>query len=139
MIDGCVDTSFDELEIDKSVFSKKIEGKSMVIAIDFDGTIVEFAFPKIGAPIKDSKHYINKLYDDGHTIVIWTGRTTELLMNAVKFLNDNQYKYHSVNQNQPPLFAHPGPKIYADVYIDDLGILGIPSWEKIYHIIQQKK
>jgi hypothetical protein len=29
-------------------------------------------------------------------------------------------------------------KIYADMYIDDRNILGIPEWEKIYELIAEK-
>jgi hypothetical protein len=29
-------------------------------------------------------------------------------------------------------------KIYADIYIDDRNILGIPEWKRIYELISEK-
>ena len=37
----------------------------MIIAIDFDGTIVEHEFPKIGPLKKGAKETINKWYEEG--------------------------------------------------------------------------
>ena len=44
----------------------------MIIAIDFDGTIVENKYPKIGTLRKGAKAVINRLYDSGHFIIIYT-------------------------------------------------------------------
>ena len=45
-----------------------------ILAIDFDGTIVENKFPEIGRLKKDAKWVINKLKEAGCKIVIWTSR-----------------------------------------------------------------
>ena len=51
----------------------------MVLAIDFDGCIVEETYPEIGELRKDAKKIINQLVQDGHYIIIWTCRTGEYL------------------------------------------------------------
>ncbi len=54
-------------------------------------------------------------------------------MNSVK----SGLKFHAVNNNfEGEEFDNTySRKIFADIYIDDRNILGIPEWEKIYKII----
>jgi len=51
----------------------------MIYYVDIDETICEYEgvreYP-LARPIKDNIEKINKLYDDGHTIVYWTARGT---------------------------------------------------------------
>ena len=53
-----------------------VNGK-LVIAIDFDGTIVEEGYPNIGAMRKGAYKYIRKLVNEGHFIIINTCRSGE--------------------------------------------------------------
>ena len=46
----------------------------MIIAIDFDGTIVEHAYPKIGKPIPFAIETLKMLQNDGHQLILWTVR-----------------------------------------------------------------
>lgn len=110
----------------------------MIIAIDFDGTIVEHKFPEIGKLRKDAKEVINQLYNEGHYIIIWTCRYEGFAVEQMElFLAANDIKYHCINQNHPELLFSPKPKIYADIYIDDRQVGGLPSWKEIYNIIQK--
>lgn len=95
--------------------------RKLVLAIDFDGTIVEHAYPRMGKLKSGAREAINALYDDGYTIIIWTCRYLLRDLKACeKFLHDNNIKYHYINQNATALFDS-RPKIFADVYIDDKG------------------
>lgn len=110
----------------------------MVIAIDFDGTIVEHEYPAIGKLLPDAEEVINKLYDDGHYIIIWTCRSDDLSINQmIDFLNKEEIHYHKVNENAPYSLIHfsPAPKILAHVYIDDRMVGGLPEWKEIYRLI----
>jgi len=108
----------------------------MIIAIDFDGTIVEQEFPNIGAIKKNAKEVINKLHEDGHYIIIWTCRYTNSdLRSMIQFLIENDIWYDSINNNCDNLSFVPHPKIYADVYIDDHNLGGVPDWYEISKII----
>ena len=49
--------------------------KPAIIAIDFDGTIVEHKYPAIGAPIKGAIDTIKELQARGHRIILWTMRS----------------------------------------------------------------
>lgn len=110
----------------------------MIIAIDFDGTIVENAFPDVGTPKPNAIETIKRWKRRGHHIIIWTCRSTdETLAPMEKFLNDNNVPYDKINDNVTTNF-HPNPKIYADVYIDDRGIRyddDHMNWEMLKQII----
>ena len=123
----------------------------MIIAIDFDDTIATYGYPDIiGARlIKDAKKVINKLYSQGHTILIWSCRSSYKKANvdAMKWLDQQGVLYHQFNREAPQTIFNwrfvPdymwSPKIYADIYIDDKQVGGLPSWEEIYKIIQDKE
>ena len=119
----------------------------MVIAIDFDGTIVEHKWPEIGSLRKNAKTVINRLYDAGAKIIIWTCRTQDSWLadrnthqEAIDFLKKEGIKFHEINKNVSIQGGfNPSPKIYADLYIDDRQLGGIPDdWEEIYKIISDK-
>jgi hydroxymethylpyrimidine pyrophosphatase-like HAD family hydrolase len=107
----------------------------MIIAIDFDGTIVEHDFPRIGKLREGARDAICNLYFGGHIIIIWTCRDNLYLSDMILFLDKNDIPYHAVNKNADCLTFDTGRKIYADVYIDDRNIGGVLSWREIYHKI----
>jgi hypothetical protein len=59
----------------------------------------------------------------------------------IDWLNRQRIPFDYINQNAPENiieYENDGRKIFADVYIDDKGILGLPSWNRIYSIISSK-
>lgn len=117
--------------------------ENLIIAIDFDGTIAGLSFPEVG-PAKDSvADYINKLYEEGNIILINTCRTGLYEGYAQEFLEMHSIKYDFINSNHPTMVAYYKQdcrKIFADIYVDDKCLMGLPdSWEEIYNIIQDKK
>jgi hydroxymethylpyrimidine pyrophosphatase-like HAD family hydrolase len=48
--------------------------KTLTLAIDFDGTIVEDAYPKIGKPNPFAFETLKKQQQDGHRLILWTYR-----------------------------------------------------------------
>lgn len=98
----------------------------MIIAIDFDGCIAVERYPKIGPPIKGSKGTINRLYDEGHTIIIWTCRSGALQEEAIAWLNQQGYKWHHFNSSVPErieFYGYDSRKIGCDIMIDDRCLL----------------
>ena len=61
----------------------------MTINVDFDGTVVTHAFPKIGEDIGSVK-VLKRLVKDGHQLIIFTMRSGNTLEEAVKWFNDNE-------------------------------------------------
>lgn len=55
----------------------------MTIAIDFDGTIVEHKYPKIGDEIPFATDTLKMLIKDGHRLILWSVREGDLLQEAV--------------------------------------------------------
>lgn len=91
----------------------------MRIYVDIDETIC-LTPPsrdyKLSQPIKDRIEIINKLYDQGHTIVYWTARGYVTKINweetTRKQFKEWGVKYHDVVFNKPNY----------DLYIDDKSI-----------------
>ena len=112
----------------------------MIIAIDFDGTIVSDDYPLVGEPIKGAKRYINRLHKDGHIIMIWTLRVGLPLRVALDYLMKNKIHFDFVNENIPEKIKHYNNdprKLGADVFIDDRNIGGLKPWAENYKIIKK--
>ena len=60
----------------------------MIIAVDFDGTIVEHKYPKIGKEIPFAIATLKHLQQDGHKLILWTVRENDLLDEAVEFFEN---------------------------------------------------
>ena len=115
--------------------------KRLTIAIDFDDTIVENSYPNVGDLREGAKKYINKLYADGHYIIINTCRAGIYEYQAEYFLYLHGVNIHAINRNSPRSRMYFDPdcrKISADVYIDDKNVGGLPSWEDIYDMVTAK-
>ena len=113
----------------------------MIIAVDFDGTIVEHKFPAIGKEIPYSIQTLKHIQKKGHKLILWTYRSGKELEEAVKFCENRGLFFHAVNNDfEGEEFDNTySRKIYADMYIDDRNILGIPEWKTIYELITKKE
>lgn len=103
----------------------------MIIAIDFDGTLCEQAYPAIGRAMLGAKKSLTELHERGHYLIIWTCRTGDLLVDAVNWLQAEGIPFDRINDHNPENLARygdGGKKIYADVYIDDRNLGGFPGW-----------
>ena len=106
----------------------------LIIAIDFDGTIVEDAFPKVGKPIIFAFETLKKLQSEGHRLILWTYRTGRPLDEAVDFCKENGIEFYSVNQSYPGEVYNENisRKINADFFVDDRNIGGFIGWTEVY-------
>ena len=73
----------------------------LIIAVDFDGTIVEDAYPKIGKEMIFAFHTLKKLQSQGHRLILWTYRSGRKLDEAVDFCKENGLEFYAVNKNFP--------------------------------------
>ena len=97
----------------------------MIIAVDFDGTIVENKYPNIGREIPGAASALHHFKKFGHTIIINTCRAGEYLEQAKSYLIGHDIPFDFINENDPKRIAQYGGdtrKISADVYIDDKNI-----------------
>lgn len=109
----------------------------MIIAVDFDGTIVQHKYPEIGAEVPFAIETILALQKEGHQIILWTYRTGDLLFEAVDFCESRGLEFYCVNSNYPEeeFDDTVSRKIYADLYIDDRNFGGLPDWSDVYRSI----
>lgn len=105
-----------------------IRGK--IIAIDFDGTIVNHEFPKIGKLKEHAKEAINTIAKNNY-VCIWTCRGGQYAIDACKFLNDNDIHFSYFNASPVDHVNIGCRKIIADCYIDDRNIFARIDWNKI--------
>ena len=118
--------------------------QGVIIAVDFDGTIVTHEYPRIGTLIPGAKETIQCLQENGYKEFLYTMRSHRLdhgqdhLDEAVRFLYENNIDLDGTNYS-PEQFSD-SPKQYAHVYIDD-SALGCPlyrfkgSWAANWRII----
>lgn len=113
----------------------------MVIAVDFDGTIVKHKYPAIGKEIPYAIKTLKLFQEKGHKVILWTYRSGKELDKAIEFCRKRGLEFYAVNNNyEDEEFDNTySRKIYADLYIDDRNILGIPEWEKIYKMIDKSE
>lgn len=111
---------------------------NLIIAVDFDGTIVNHIYPKIGREIDNAFYYLKRLRDDGHKLIMWTCREGRQLDEAVKHCMRNGVIFDAVNNNINDLGDNLAvSKIYADIYVDDKNFDTIINWAHIYSRISQ--
>ncbi len=112
----------------------------MIIAVDFDGTIVQHKYPEIGKEIPFAIKTLKLIQEKGHQVILWTYRSGKELNEAIQFCKDKGLIFHAVNNNfDDEIFDNTySRKIYADIFIDDRNLLGIPGWGEIYKLIIEK-
>jgi len=115
----------------------------MTIAVDFDGTIVEHRYPKIGEEIPFACDTLRMLIKDRHKLVLWTVREGKLLDEAVAWCHERGIDFYAVNRDYPEETTDNNPyfsrKLKVDVFIDDRNIGGLPDWGTIYDMITYRK
>lgn len=96
--------------------------KKKIIAVDFDGTLCEDKWPAIGEPHEALFKYLLNARAEGASIILWTCRTNELLIDAIEWCLQFGLYFDAVNENTKETshaFGRGGAKVYADQYIDD--------------------
>lgn len=94
----------------------------MVLAVDFDGTIVKDEFPAIGEADEHMLSLLKVLKQQGHQLILWTCRRDDRLAEAVTWCSERGLHFDAVNANLPDNIIKYGGdtrKVSADIYIDD--------------------
>lgn len=92
-----------------------------IIAVDFDGTLVENKFPEIGRIYTNMWKAIQDAQKQGKKIILWTSRTGKPLENAVAFCAEHGLAFDAINDNIPETKAlgWDARKVFANIYVDD--------------------
>lgn len=115
----------------------------MTIAVDFDGTIVEHDYPRIGRERPFATETLRRLINDQHRLILWTVREGQLLQEAVDWCKSKGVEFYAVNKDYPEEEVeknnHFSRKLKVDVWIDDRNIGGLPDWGVIYEMISHNR
>lgn len=112
----------------------------MIIAVDFDGTIVEHKYPRIGDQIPFAIDTLKKLQREQHKLILWSVREGRLLEEAVEYCRERGLEFYAVNKDYPEETREDKGytrKLKADIFIDDRNLGGIPDWGMIYRMIHE--
>ena len=105
----------------------------MIIAVDFDGTLVDHVFPEIGEPVAGAFEWLKRFREAGAFLILYTMRADErgvksvemfpgerrFLSEAVEFCRAQGIEFDALNRNPQQDEWTSSPKAYAHVYIDD--------------------
>ena len=117
----------------------------MIIALDFDGTVVSHEYPHIGEDI-GAVPVLKELVAAGHKLILFTLRSGKLLDDAVAWFERNGIELYAVNENPEQKSWTSSVKVHANIYIDDCA-LGCPiryeedirrpfvDWKKVREIL----
>lgn len=112
----------------------------MIIAVDFDGTIVEHEYPKIGKEIPFAIETLKRLQqEDHHRLILWSVREGHLLEEAIEFCRERGLEFYAANRDFPEENGRSkgySRKLKADLFIDDRNLGGLPDWGVIYQMIK---
>ena len=113
----------------------------MIIAVDFDGTIVEHEYPKIGEEIPFATETLRMLINDHHKLILWSVREGKLLDEAVEWCRERGVEFYAINRDYPEETTqnnnHFSRKLKADLFIDDRNLGGLPDWGMIYRMVRE--
>ena len=94
-----------------------------ILAVDFDGTLVENKFPSIGPPDYVVASTVKAYQAAGWKIILWTCRTDDMLQEAIDFCREQlDLEFDAVNDNLPEVRQYFGGntrKVFANMYWDD--------------------
>ena len=114
---------------------------NLLIAVDFDGTIVGDTYPNIGKPQLFAFETMKRLQNDGHRLILWTYRCGNKLDDAVAFCQQNGIEFYAINNSFPneEYNGKESRKIGADLFIDDRNIGGFIGWGEIYQLLTKEE
>ena len=108
---------------------------SLIVAIDFDGTIAEHRFPEIGKEVPLAFRYMKEFQEAGARLILFTMRSDRnapsqksceghaadraYLWEAVVFCRARGVEFWGLNRNPEQDAWTDSPKPYAHIYIDD--------------------
>ena len=99
-----------------------IKATQCIIAVDFDGVLVEDEYPGIGHAIAENIKFVKELKKQGNKIILWTCRSGKQLDDACLFCYRHGIKFDAINSNLPETiekYGNDSRKITADIYLDD--------------------
>jgi hypothetical protein len=125
-----------------------VQVKELILAIDFDGTVVTHDYPYVGQEIPSAVRVLKRIVNAGHKLIIYTMRSNQPLQDAVNWYSEREIPVWGVNKNPTQHKWTESIKIYAHRYIDDAA-LGVPliygqherpfvDWDKVEKLLEEQ-
>ncbi len=92
---------------------------TLYICIDFDGTIVDHAYPSIGSPVPEAIKWMKRWIELDAQLILFTMRGNKLLKDAIRYLDENDLKFYGYNHNPTQREWTNSPKAHGHIYVDD--------------------
>jgi len=109
--------------VESTVLEKELARKrAPIIAVDFDGTLCENAWPGIGETKWETVQALVAARAAGARLILWTNRIGARLREAVEWAQARELEFDAINENLPETlaaFTTDCRKVYADIYLDD--------------------
>jgi hydroxymethylpyrimidine pyrophosphatase-like HAD family hydrolase len=99
-----------------------------IIAVNFDGTLCQNAFPKIGAANWKVISYIKQQKKEGAALVLWTMREGRQLQDAIDWCTLRGIAFEAVNDNTASMkaFYQNNPrKVFFNELIEDKALIEV--------------
>lgn len=112
----------------------------MIVALDFDGTLVEERWPAIGADRPGAVEGVRALLDEGHTVYLFTARTNATwrdgaeLPPAAVFEQRQAVRDWLDSRGLHAVGIAPNEKPHFDVLVDDKVLFCPPSRRAWRHL-----
>lgn len=90
-----------------------------ILAVDFDGTVVDHRFPDIGVEAPGAFRWLRRFQEQGAMLILFTMRSdgradgTNPLSEAVEFCRRRGVEFWGVNHNPEQSSWTGSPKVYA--------------------------
>lgn len=114
-------------DLRNQLLSKMQNKKSLIIAVDFDGTIVSHQYPDIGQDL-GAVPYLKRLQEAGHRLVLETMRDGEELDAALDWLQEQDVRVETLLEAHEKQNWTSSSKLHAHLYIDDRGACVPLQW-----------
>ena len=92
---------------------------TLYICIDFDGTIVDHAYPSIGSPVPEAIKWMKRWIELDAQLILFTMRSKQSLKEAIQYLDENDLKFYGYNHNPTQREWTDSPKAHGHIYVDD--------------------
>ena len=111
----------------------------MIIAVDFDGTIVEDAYPEIGEPMLFAVDTLLEMQRARHQLILWTTRKGDKLDEAIKWCKDQGIEFYAVNKSYPEelIKGEASRKVNCDIFISSRNVGEFMGWGEMWQEIQR--
>jgi hypothetical protein len=107
----------------------------LVIAVDFDGTVVDHCYPYVGKDVPLAVETLLKLQEAGCRIILWTMRSGVFLQDAIDWFVDKGISLYGIQKNPTQQEWTDSPKAYAHIYIDDAAygcpLIDLPDFSRV--------